>query len=234
MQEKQNNREKYKMSSKNKICHNSVGLESDRRKPFSLEGVAQDKFWNFIPATATKPPELLLYGAISSNQNWWEDRVTPGQFNKELDALGEVPEIVVRINSPGGDVFAANAIYSRLKDHTATITVKIDGWAASAATIIAMAGDTVKIARNGVFMVHDPAMTVWDTFRAEDFEKMAEELKIIVLRLSLKRAAHKGRLLLFHQHRRQFREKDKLEIIKRATPAGAFILCVLDLFQHLL
>ena len=222
------------MSSKNKICHNSVGLESDRRKPFSLEGVAQDKFWNFIPATATKPPELLLYGAISSNQNWWEDRVTPGQFNKELDALGEVPEIVVRINSPGGDVFAANAIYSRLKDHTATITVKIDGWAASAATIIAMAGDTVKIARNGVFMVHDPAMTVWDTFRAEDFEKMAEELKIIVLRLSLKRAAHKGRLLLFHQHRRQFREKDKLEIIKRATPAGAFILCVLDLFQHLL
>ena len=52
-------------------------------------------------------------------------------------------------------------------------------WAASAATIIAMAGDTIKIARNGVFMIHDPAMTVWDTFRAEDFEKMADELKVI-------------------------------------------------------
>lgn len=106
--------------------------------------------------------------------------MTPGKFNQELAALGEdVPEIVVRINSGGGDVFAANAIYTRLKDHTAKITVKIDGWAASAATIIAMAGDTIKIAKNGVFMIHDPAMTVWDTFKAEDFEKMAEELKVI-------------------------------------------------------
>ena len=105
--------------------------------------------------------------------------MTPQQFNKELAALGDVPEIIVRINSGGGDVFAANAIFTRLKDHTAKITVKIDGWAASAATIIAMAGDTIKIARNGVFMIHDPAMTVWDTFRAEDFEKMADELKVI-------------------------------------------------------
>lgn len=142
--------------------------------------MTQDKFWDFIPATDTKPPELLLYGAISSQQSWWEDRVTPGRFNQELAALGEdVPEIVVRINSGGGDVFAANAIYTRLRDHSAKITVKVDGWAASAATIIAMAGDTIKIARNGVFMIHDPAMTVWDTFTAEDFEKMAEELRVI-------------------------------------------------------
>ena len=62
---------------------------------------------DFIPATAAKPPELLLYGAIGSNQSWWEDRVTLGQFNRELAALGEdVPEIIVRINSPSGDVFA--------------------------------------------------------------------------------------------------------------------------------
>lgn len=142
--------------------------------------MTQNKFWDFIPGTATKPPELLLYGTISSQQSWWEDRVTPAQFNRELAALGEdVPEIVVRVNSPGGDVFAANAIYTRLKDHGAKITVKVDGWAASAATIIAMAGDTIKIPRNGVFMIHDPAMTVWDTFRAEDFERMAQELKVI-------------------------------------------------------
>lgn len=141
--------------------------------------MTENKFWDFIPETETNPPEMLLYGPISSQQSWWEDRVTPQQFNKELAALGDVPEIVVRINSGGGDVFAANAIFTRLKDHTAKITVKIDGWAASAATIIAMAGDTIKIARNGVFMIHDPAMTVWDTFRAEDFEKMADELKVI-------------------------------------------------------
>lgn len=63
--------------------------------------------------------------------------MTPRQFTEELDALGAVPEIVVRINSGGGDVFAANAIYTRLKDNAAKITVKIDGWAASAATIVA-------------------------------------------------------------------------------------------------
>jgi len=150
---------------------------SRAKTPF---GVTQNKFWDFVPGTATKPPELLLYGTISSQQSWWEDRVTPAQFNRELAALGEdVPEIVVRINSPGGDVFAANAIYTRLKDHSAKVTVKVDGWAASAATIIAMAGDTIKIPKNGVFMIHDPAMTVWDTFRAEDFEKMAQELNVI-------------------------------------------------------
>lgn len=141
--------------------------------------MAGNKFWDFAQGTDTSPPEMLLYGPISSQQSWWEDRVTPQQFNKELAALGDVPEIIVRINSGGGDVFAANAIFTRLKDHTAKITVKIDGWAASAATIVAMAGDVIKIARNGVFMIHDPAMTVWDTFRAEDFEKMAEELKVI-------------------------------------------------------
>ena len=155
---------------------NPQGSRNNQQNP---QGVTTNKFWDFIPGTETTPPEMLLYGPISSQQSWWEDRVTPQQFNKELAALGDVPEIVVRINSGGGDVFAANAIFTRLKDHTAKITVKIDGWAASAATIIAMAGDTIKIARNGVFMIHDPAMTVWDTFRAEDFEKMADELKVI-------------------------------------------------------
>ena len=184
MQEAQKKRKKdgsrHSRGRKNRACKNSMGQGSSRKTGRSPQGEQKNRFWDFIPATATKPPELLLYGAISSNQSWWEDRVTPGQFNKELAALGEdVPEIIVRINSPGGDVFAANAIYTRLKDHPANITVKIDGWAASAATIIAMAGDTIKIARNGVFMIHDPAMTVWDTFKAEDFTKLADELKVI-------------------------------------------------------
>ena len=142
-------------------------------------GEANKKFWDFIPGTETTPPEILLYGQIESQQSWWSDRVTPALFNQELAALGNVEEIVVRINSGGGDVFAANAIYTRLKDHSAHITVKIDGWAASAATIIAMAGDTIKIASNGVFMIHDPAMTVWDTYTENDFRKMADELKVI-------------------------------------------------------
>ena len=69
-------------------------------------------FWNFQPASGENPPELILYGDIAS-ETWWGDEVTPRQFTEELDALGAVPEIVVRINSGGGDVFAANAIYTR-------------------------------------------------------------------------------------------------------------------------
>ena len=105
--------------------------------------VKNKHFWTFRAAAGDNAaPELILYGDIAS-ETWWGDEVTPRQFTEELDALGAVPEIVVRINSGGGDVFAANAIYTRLKDNAAKITVKIDGWAASAATIVAMAGDAV-------------------------------------------------------------------------------------------
>ena len=139
----------------------------------------KDKFWNFVQNSDDDIPELILYGAISSQQSWWEDRVTPKQFNDELAAIGDTDEIIVRINSSGGDVFAANAIYTRLKDHKAKITVIVDGWAASAATIIAMAGDVIKIPSNGVFMIHDPKLLAWDYYTAEEFIKMADELRVI-------------------------------------------------------
>lgn len=150
-----------------------------QEKKHNLFNVKSDKFWNFVSGEGSNPPELVLYGPISSTDSWWEDRVTPKKFNDELAEIGEADEIVVRINSGGGDVFAANAIYTRLKDCSAKITVKIDGWSASAATIIAMAGDTIKIARNGVFMIHDPEMAVCDYYSAKELEKLTDELKVI-------------------------------------------------------
>lgn len=136
-------------------------------------------FWSFrAAADEAAAPELILYGDIAS-ETWWGDKVTPKQFTEELSALGSVSEIVVRINSGGGDVFAANAIYTRLKDNPAKITVKIDGWAASAATIVAMAGDVIEIPGNGVFMVHDPKMGVLGYFSESDFIKLSDELKVI-------------------------------------------------------
>lgn len=136
------------------------------------------KFWNFQPGKSEQPPELILYGDISSS-TWWGDEVTPQLFDKELRALDDAPEIVVRINSGGGDVFAAFGIYSRLKEHPAHISVVIDGWAASAATIIAMAGDTVSIPGMGIFMIHDPAVCVGGSFGKEALEKMAQELEVV-------------------------------------------------------
>lgn len=139
----------------------------------------KNKFWDFrAAADENTPPELILYGDIAS-ETWWGDEVTPRQFTEELTALGSVPEIVVRINSGGGDVFAANAIYTRLKDNKAKITVKVDGWAASAATIVAMAGDVIEIPGNGVFMVHDPKMGVLGYYSEAQFVKLSEELKVI-------------------------------------------------------
>ena len=148
------------------------------KSPAQSKG-SNKRFWDFrAAADENAAPELILYGDIAS-ETWWGDEVTPLQFTEELNALGNVPEIVVRINSGGGDVFAANAIYTRLKDNAAKITVKIDGWAASAATIVAMAGDVIEIPGNGVFMVHDPAIGLLGYFNEADLAKASEELKVI-------------------------------------------------------
>lgn len=133
----------------------------------------KNKFWQFKAATENKPAELLLYGDISSS-SWWGDEVTPKQFKKDLDALGDVDEINVYINSDGGDVFAGQAIYSMLKRHKAKIIVYVDGLAASIASVVAMAGDTVYMPKNSMMMVHNP----WTIAvgNAEDFRKLADDM----------------------------------------------------------
>ena len=133
----------------------------------------KSKFWQFKAAVEDKPAELLLYGDISS-YSWWDDDVTPKQFKKDLDDLGDVDKLNVFINSDGGDVFAGQAIYSMLKRHKANITVYIDGLAASIASVIAMAGDTVIMPKNTMMMVHNPwTLAVGN---AEDFRKLADDM----------------------------------------------------------
>lgn len=137
------------------------------------------RFWNFnTEGMEDSTAELILYGDISQT-SWYEDDVTPTEFSRELQDLGAVKEIVVRINSNGGDVFAAAAIYTRLKDHKAKITVKIDGWAASAATIIAMAGDEIIIPENGIMMIHDPMLGLLGYYNETELAEMIKELKVV-------------------------------------------------------
>lgn len=156
-------------------------MASPKNKTANSSTTKNNKFWNFVARDeqANAPAELVLYGDISSETSWYDDEITPKQFDADLKALGDVDEITVRINSGGGDVFAANAIYTRLKDHKARINVKIDGWAASAATIIAMAGDTIQIPANGVFMIHNPKMGVLGYYSAAEFDKLSAELAVI-------------------------------------------------------
>ncbi len=131
------------------------------------------RFWEFRAATEDKPAELLIYGPIA-NESWWGDEVTPKQFKKDLDALGDVDAISVFINSEGGDVFAGQAIHSMLKRHKAQINVYVDGLAASAASVIAMAGDTIRMPRNAMMMIHNP-WTIAIGYAA-DFRKIADDL----------------------------------------------------------
>ncbi len=131
------------------------------------------KFWNFIDNGDTA--ELQLFGTISSEESWWDDDcVTYRNFINELNGLGDKKTINVTIQSGGGDVFAANAIYTALVTNKATITGTVIGICASAATIVLMACDSRKIAKNGILMVHNPSIGLFGHYQAEDLLKLVE------------------------------------------------------------
>ena len=102
---------------------------------------------------AASAAEIFIYGDIG--ESWWGDTVTAAQFVKDLEAL-DVQAITVRINSYGGSVTDGIAIHNAIKRHPASVTIAIDGLAASIASLIAMAGDTVEISENAMLMVHAP------------------------------------------------------------------------------
>lgn len=103
-----------------------------------------NKFWEF--KALGNAGELFLYGEISDT-SWWGDEITPAQFQKELAALGDISTLDVYINSPGGDIFAGFSLYNILNRHPAAKNVHIDGLAASAASVVAMAGEYHQNAR---------------------------------------------------------------------------------------
>ena len=136
------------------------------------------KFWNFIQNEDTSETELLFNGPISED-TWWGDEVTPALFRDELAKVSG--NLTVWLNSPGGDVFAASQIYSMLKNHKGKVTVKIDGIAASAASVVAMAGDETLIAPTALMMIHDPSTCAIGN--KADMEKAIELLEEVIILL---------------------------------------------------
>lgn len=114
---------------------------------------ANSKPWYSIKALAPDTAEVLIYGDIGDS--WLSESVTAKQFVEELQALAD-KKLIVRINSYGGSVSDGVAIYNAIKRHPMQKDVSIDGVAVSIASLIAMAGDTVSIAENGLLMVHAP------------------------------------------------------------------------------
>ena len=129
-----------------------------------------NKFWNWIKDEGGGRT-LRLEGPID-NDNFWGDEITPQMFRDELEA-GD-GDVTVWINSPGGNVFAAAEIYTMLKEYAGKITVKIASIAASAASVIAMAGDTVQMSPTALMMIHDPS--TFAIGNAKDMEKVIDTL----------------------------------------------------------
>ena len=114
------------------------------------------KFWNFTEDDSGRT--LRIEGQIA-DETWFGDEVTPQVFKNDLHAGNG--DITLWINSPGGDVFAAAQIYNMLMDYKGDVHVVIDGLAASAASVIAMAGTTVSMSPVAMMMIHNPATVIF-------------------------------------------------------------------------
>ena len=123
------------------------------------------KFWDYIHDDSGGRV-LRLEGPIDSD-SFWGDEITPQDFRDELYA--EDGDLTLWINSPGGNVFAAAEIYTMIRDYPHNVTVKIASIAASAASVIAMAGNTVQMSPTALLMIHDPSTIAFGN--AKDMEK---------------------------------------------------------------
>jgi ATP-dependent protease ClpP protease subunit len=125
------------------------------------------RWWRIENRTATSA-EVYLYGEIGG---WGESAAS---FAAGLKEIGDVDELSVRINSPGGDYFDGVAIYNLLKSHRARVSVFVDGLAASAATVVMLAGDEIEIGENAQVMVHDASIAAWGN--AAELREAADQL----------------------------------------------------------
>lgn len=108
---------------------------------------------------ADNTTEITIYGVIGDS--WWEDSVSASDID---DALKNITgDIVIHLNSPGGDAFDGIAIYNRLKQHDGNVTIHVDGWACSAASVIAMAADVLYMGLGAMLMIHEASSFVWGT-----------------------------------------------------------------------
>ena len=129
------------------------------------------QFYRFVTNEAGSS-ELYLEGVIAS-ESWYDDEVSPKQFREQLDKVSG--SITVRINSPGGDVFAGMQIYNMLKDRDGDVTVIVDALAASAASFIAMAGDKIVMNTGSMMMIHKASTIAWGN--EDEMQEVIEMLR---------------------------------------------------------
>jgi len=119
--------------------------------------------FNAVHNEETKTSEITIYGVIGTS--WWNDSFSASDIDEALKAAGD-NDIVINLNSPGGDAFDGISIFNRLKRHKGKVTIHVDGWACSAASIIAMAADELIMELGSMFMYHEASNIVWGTKQA--------------------------------------------------------------------
>mgnify|MGYP001356925501 CR=1 FL=1 len=119
-----------------------------------------------------KVTNITIYGVIGDS--WWNDSFSANDIDKALNEAGD-NDVVINLNSPGGDAFDGISIFNRLKRHNGKVTIHVDGWACSAASIIAMAGDEIIMELGSMMMIHEASSIVWGS--KTDMRKEAEVLE---------------------------------------------------------
>lgn len=137
-----------------------------------------NRFWKVINTAESKNAEIRIYGVIADKKSWGGNETAPEGFAQALESFQNKP-LTIRINSSGGSVFAAHAIYNLVKSYTGEVTAIIDGLAASAATIIAVAADKIIMPTNSMMMVHDPMITLDGAMNEAELQECINALRPI-------------------------------------------------------
>jgi ATP-dependent Clp protease protease subunit len=155
------------------------------------------KFWQWKNQSEDEGrARILELSGTIAEESWFDDEVTPEQFHDELFAGSG--EVTVWLNSPGGDCIAASRIHAMLMDYAGHVTVKIDGIAASAASVIAMAGTKVLMAPTALMMIHNPMTIAYGNH--QDMQKaigMLDEVKESIIN-AYELKTHLGRAKISH------------------------------------
>lgn len=147
------------------------------RKNKLLQGM---KPYNIVTNSALNSAEITMYGEVVEKRptNWWTGKPIDGnfivlnEFLDDLENLSSYSNLTIRINSPGGDMNAGVVIYNRLRELGAHITTVCDGLAASAASLIFLAGDTRKIYTGSIVMIHEAAVLLYDYYQVKGVERV--------------------------------------------------------------
>ena len=136
--------------------------------------MSRQKFWNWV--RNEDGTRILTIDGVIAEESWFDDDVTPKLFREQLNA-GQ-GDVIIYVNSPGGDCVAASQIYTMLMEYKGRVTVKIDGIAASAASVIAMAGTEVLMAPTSLMFVHNPlTVAIGDSEEMQKAIAMLDEVK---------------------------------------------------------